>query len=67
MPLFKVGVAAMLALLLAACSEVSFYWQAGMGQLEIIGRRRPIRLGFCRLTYQWSIAKTSAKGVQCFQ
>lgn len=42
MPLFKVGVAAMLALLLAACSEVSFYWQAGMGQLEIIGRRRPI-------------------------
>jgi predicted aminopeptidase len=31
-----------LALAAGACSDVPYYWQAGLGQLEIIGRRRPI-------------------------
>lgn len=26
----------------SGCSELSYYWQAGMGQLEIINKRRPI-------------------------
>ncbi len=31
-----------LALLLSGCSEVAYYWQAGLGQLEILRKRRPI-------------------------
>lgn len=27
---------------LSGCSDVAYYWQAGMGQLEILNRRRPI-------------------------
>ncbi len=28
--------------LLGACGELGYYWQAGMGQLELLGKRRPI-------------------------
>ena len=28
--------------LLGACSEVAYYWQAGLGQWEILNKRRPI-------------------------
>ena len=31
-----------LLLPLAGCSDLSFYWQAGLGHLDIINRRRPI-------------------------
>lgn len=27
---------------ISACSELDFYWQAGLGQMEIINKRRPI-------------------------
>ena len=27
---------------LSACSELDFYWQAGVGQMEILNKRRPI-------------------------
>ena len=31
-----------LAFLLSGCSDVAYYWQAGLGQLEILRKRRPI-------------------------
>lgn len=30
------------AVMLQGCGEIGYYWQAGVGQLEIIGKRRPI-------------------------
>jgi len=30
------------SLLLAGCGETAYYWQAGMGQMEILRKRRPI-------------------------
>ena len=26
----------------SACAELDFYWQAGVGQMEILNKRRPI-------------------------
>ena len=41
-PLWLHGSVLLLLLWIGGCSDVAFYWQAGMGQLNILNARRPI-------------------------
>lgn len=41
-PLWLHGGVLLLLLWIGGCSDVAYYWQAGMGQLDILNARRPI-------------------------